>query len=492
MTKKLLRLGIAALACGVFSFGQDKQAQEIKRLDGSTIKPAEIDDTVTKFMKAAEVPGLGLALFSGGKIAYLRAYGVRDKEKNLPLTINSVMSGASFTKVAFGYLVLQLADQHTLELDRPVYEYLPKPLPEYANYADLAVDSRYKKITARMLLSHTAGFANWRWAEGDRKLKIHFEPGSRYAYSGEGIDLLQLVVESITNKSLEQLMHEHIFHPFAMTRSSMIWQESFEENYANGYDEYGRSLGAQKRLKADAAGSLLTTPHDFALFLQAVMGSRALSTLMHEQMLTPQIPISSKHEFPTLENEITEENKAIRLSYGLAWGLYWTPYGEAFFKEGHDDSWRNYTVCFDKSGTGILIMTNSGNGEGIYKPLLEILLKNTFTPIEWERFTPYNELPPRPALKPHTQIQVDPGIFKKYLGRYGNPPNLILVVRQEGEHLSVQENEEPKEELFPESERDFFSKTTDDVFTFEMDKEGRVTRMVLHTGGEIIPLNRID
>ncbi len=170
--------------------------------------------------------------------------------------------------------------------------------------------------------------------------------------------------------------------PVLATRlSSMFWRESFEENDANGYDEYGRSLGAQKRPKADAAGSLLTTPHDFALFLQAMMGSRGLSKQMYEQMLTPQIPILSKHEFPTLENESTGENKAIRLSYGLALGLYWTPYGEAFSKEGHDDSWRNYTVCFDKSGTGILIMTNSGNGEGIYKPLLG----------------PYSRIPSRPS-----------------------------------------------------------------------------------------------
>jgi hypothetical protein len=152
----------------------------------------------------------------------------------------------------------------------------------------------------------------------------------------------------------------------------------------------------------------------------------------------------------------TSQNKAVRLSYGLAWRLFWTPYGEAFFKEGHDDSW---AVCFDKSGTAILIMTNSGNGEGIYKPLLETLLKNTLTPIAWEGFTPYNELPPRPALKQRAQIQVDPGIFKKHLGQYGNPPNLILVVRQEGDHLSVQENEEPKEELFPEKIFSWFTCT---------------------------------
>jgi CubicO group peptidase (beta-lactamase class C family) len=489
MRGRLLILTLTILAGAAFLAGQQK---EIRRLDSSSIKPAEIDATVGRLMKEAEVPGVGIALFNDGKVAYLKAFGVRDKENNLPLTVDSVMSGASFTKVAFAYMVLQLADKGTLELDKPVYQYLPKPLPEYPNYTDLTNDLRYKHITARMLLSHTSGFPNWRAFEDDGKLKIHFEPGSRFAYSGEGIDLLQLAVEAITKRPLEELMQEHVFQPFGMTRTSMVWQERFEANSANGYDEYGRSLGPQERPKADAAGSLLTTPRDFAAFMQAVMAGQSLSKRMREQMLASQIQILSKHEFPTLENEITEENKPIRLSYGLAWGLYWTPFGEAFFKEGHDDGWRNYTVCFDKVGTGILIMTNSGNGEGIYKPLLENFLKNTFTPIEWERFTPYDQLPPRMPLKQHTEVRVDPVVLEKYSGRYGNPPNLILVIRREGDHLSIQENDEPKQELFPESETAFFSKVADDVFTFEMDSRGHVTRMVLHTGGRDIPANRID
>ena len=101
----------------------------------------------------------------------------------------------------------------------------------------------------------------------------------------------------------------------------------------------------------------------------------------------------SKHEFPTLSSETTDENKSIRLSYGLAWGLYWTSYGKVFFKEGHDDGWRNYAVCFDKQKSGLVIMTNSSNGEGIFKEVLETVLKDTFTPIEWEGYTPYDKLP---------------------------------------------------------------------------------------------------
>ena len=138
-----------------------------------------------------------------------------------------------------------------------------------------------------------------------------------------------------------------------------------------------------------------TTISDLARFMQAVLQGKHLSKQARETMLSPQVEIFSKHEFPSLASETTEENKSIRLSYGLAWGLYWTPYGQAFFKEGHDDGWRHYTVCFENRKTGILIMSNSSNGEGIYKELLETLLKNTFTPIEWEKFAPYDKLPPR-------------------------------------------------------------------------------------------------
>jgi CubicO group peptidase (beta-lactamase class C family) len=467
-------------------------AQSIQRLDGSTISPAQIDTTVARLMKAAEVTGAGIAIFNDGKIAYLKAYGFRDTEKSLPLTVDSVMTAASFSKVAFAYLVMQLVEEGKLDLDKPVYQYFPKPLPEYPSYRDLANDPLYKKITARMLLSHTSGFPNFRWINDDKKLNINFEPGSRYAYSGEGIELLQFVVETIANQPLQELMQAKVFQPLGMTRTSMVWQDRFESNYANGYDEYGRSIGPERRPKADAAGSMQTTPRDFAQFLLAVMNGKGLQPKTRELMLSPQIQILAKHQFPTMENIATDENKAIRLSYGLGWGLYWTPYGKAFFKEGHDVGWRNYTVVFDQSKTGLLIMTNSANGEAMFKELIETLLKNSYTPIEWEGYTPYDKLPPRPPLKVHKQITVDPKLLDRYVGRYGIAPDLILTIRRGGDHLSVQENDEPKQELFAESDRDFFSKVADDVFTFEVNDQGRIASMTLHTDGKDIPLKRID
>ncbi len=78
------------------------------------------------------------------------------------------------------------------------------------------------------------------------------------------------------------------------------------------------------------------------------------------------------------------------------------------------------------------------------------------------------------------------------MGRYGEPPNLILTIRRVGDHLSIQENGEPIQDLLPESERDFFSNVADDVITFESAGAGHATKLVLHTGGKDMSIKRIE
>jgi CubicO group peptidase (beta-lactamase class C family) len=184
-------------------------------------------------------------LINHGKFVYLKAYGVKNKSPSEPLTVNSVMVAASLTKVAFAYLVMKLVDDHVIDLDKPVYEYLPRPLSDCPDWRDIANDPRSKLITARMLLSHTAGFNNARYFDPGHRLVIHFQPGTRYSYASEGYQLLQLVVETLTKKPIEELTQERVFRPLGMTRTSMVWQHAFESDHANGYDEYERSLGIQ-------------------------------------------------------------------------------------------------------------------------------------------------------------------------------------------------------------------------------------------------------
>jgi CubicO group peptidase (beta-lactamase class C family) len=451
----------------------------VRRLDGSTIERSEIDQTVSALMKSAEVTGLGLVILNDRGVVYEKGYGFRDVEGRKPMTPDTVMSAASLSKAVFAYLVMTLVGEGKIDLDRTIDKDLPKPLPDYPGYADLAGDVRWRRLTPRMLLSHTSGFANWRAFEDDRKLRIHFEPGSRYAYSGEGIDLLQLVVETVTKTPLEALARKRVFEPLGMTRTSYVWQGRFDGDFANGYDEYGRSLGPQRRTTADAAGSMLTTAADYARFVQGVMRGTGLRKATRDQMLGPQIAIHSRHQFPTLDNETTTDNDAIRLSYGLGWGVYTSPRGRAFFKEGHDAGWRNYTVAFDDSGDGIVLMTNSANGEGLFGPLLAAVQGNPYTPIAWEGFTPWDKMPPRPPLKTHARVDVDPAILREYAGVYVVSPDIVWAVRWKDGRLWVQENDEPEQELLAEGPNRF-NTVAEDVYTFEPDAQGKAATMTLH------------
>jgi len=149
-------------------------------------------------------------------------------------------------------------------------------------------------------------------------------------------------------------------------------------------------LGHNARRSVRAAGSADSTIRDMALFLQATLKHKTSPRKFWKGMLTPQIRIRSAHQFPSLDEATSTRDDRVQLSYGLGFGLLKTPHGRAFFKGGHDDGWENYMIGFDRSGTGMVVMTNSSNGESIFKELLETLLGDTFTVWEWESYTPWN------------------------------------------------------------------------------------------------------
>lgn len=370
-------------------------ATGVQRLDGSRISTAWIDHRMESLMQAGHVTGVAIGIVNDGRVVYVRAYGMRNVAAEEPLKTDTIMYAASFTKAAFAYMVMELVDEGRLDLDKPVYEYLKKPLPDYSKYADLKDDPRYRLITARMLLAHTSGLPNWRFINPDGKLDIKFSPGTRYSYSGEGINLLQFVLEQGLGFDVDRLMRERIFVPFDMTRSSMTWQPRFAANVALGYDEEGASLGHRHRTDARAAGSMDTTITDYTSFVTGTLAGKGMSAARWREMLSPQILIDSVHQFPTPSSQTTGANRTIALSYGLGWGLFTSPYGPAYFKEGHDDGTENYAVAFPRSKTALVVMTNSSNGESIFKYLLADLIGDTYTPWFWESYFPYDYTGPR-------------------------------------------------------------------------------------------------
>lgn len=373
------------------------QVRFVKKIDGSRISVTEIDRVVKRLMDTAHVQGLDLAILNNSKTVFIKSYGYKNKVMAELLDTNTVMYGASFSKAVFAFLTMKLVEEKIIDLDKPLYTYLSKPISGYEYFKDLLSDDRWRLITARMCLSHTTGLPNVRWLHPTTGvedtlgvMKIYFKPGTKYAYSGEGLKLLQLVEEEITNKTVEELAREKVFMPIGMTRTGYIWHQSFDDNFAIGHLEDGTLNPKKKRTTTVASGSLVTTISDYSRFIEYIMQQKGLGKQWYQEMLSPQIRIYSKVQFPTITEETTTENRVIDLAYGLGWGLLKCKYGRAFFKEGHDDAWRNYNINFIDKGISIIIMTNSANGELIFKELLETLIGDRFTPWKWETYYPYN------------------------------------------------------------------------------------------------------
>jgi CubicO group peptidase (beta-lactamase class C family) len=361
---------------------------EFELLDGRRQSLELVDAIVGEAMNARDVPGLGVALIRDGRVTFAKSYGLRTLDPPKPLQNDTVMYGASLTKATFAYLVMQLVDEKKIALDAPIGSYLAKPLPEYGRYADLADDARWNRLTFRILLNHSTGFANFRQLEPDQKLRFHFDPGTRYAYSGEGLLLAQFVLEEGLKLDVGKEMQARIFDRFGMMRTSMTWRDDFARNFAEGYTDSGELQPHSRRKSARAAGSMDTSLGDWSRFLAIVARGEGLSRQARAEMVRRTILVDSEKQFPTLSELRTDKWKSIGLGYAVGWGVFDTPYGQAFFKEGHDDGTANYAVCVAAQRDCILLMSNSVRAEAIFVSLVHRLLGELPIPAEWEGYGP--------------------------------------------------------------------------------------------------------
>ena len=378
------------------------ETNQIQRIDGSSITREQLDDQINTLIDTANVTGLTVTIFNQDTVAYQKAFGYSNLTKKDSLSIDHVFYGASLSKAVFGYIVAQLANEGLIDLDKPLQEYLDVPIPkmqfkrEWRGFKNIANDDRYKKITARMCLSHTTGFPNWRWIsrEGEftpeGKIQFYSDPGTEYSYSGEGMRLLQKVIEQYLGVGLEQLARERVFDPLNMNMTSYVWQERFENNYCHGHTTEQKTIDKDTEDEAGAAGSLETTPADYSKFLTKIFDLSAQNSDVTNLMFTPNIQINSKKQFGSMSLEKTNGNDSIDLNYGLGWGILKSPYGNGYFKEGHGEGFQHYSILFPKKHIGILLMSNSDNAESIFKEVLELAIGDTYTPWYWEDFLPYD------------------------------------------------------------------------------------------------------
>lgn len=340
-------------------------------------------------MKSTGAKGLAIAVIDNGRVVSAQAFGARNARGD-PLTVDTIMYGASLTKALFGYYALMLVDEGKLDLDRPVAAMLPKPLPDYGNldaygnWGDLAGEDRWKRITPRHILTHATGFANFSFIEPDGKLKFHFDPGARYAYSGEGIILLQFAMEEGLGIDVGADLQRRIFTPLGMTNTSLMWRPDFARNLADGWESDGKVEPHDERSKVRAAGSMDTSIADLAKFAAAMARGWRLKSATRRAYSAPHLPITSRSQFPRLAAEATPDDRWPQLAAGLGVISFSGPQGRGFMKGGHNDSTANTLVCIEAKRRCVVILSNDVRAEAGFPKLVETILGATGFAWAWE------------------------------------------------------------------------------------------------------------
>jgi len=325
------------------------------------------------------VTGLSLAVVRDGRVLYVRSFGVKDASTGAAVDDDTVFEAASLSKPVFAYAVLKLVDAGVIDLDAPMTKYLP---------GDYVEDSTLlRQVTPRKVLSHTGGFPNWR-PQG-QPLKIHFTPGERFSYSGEGFVYLQKAVEQATGQTLVAVMKRLVFSPLAMTSSDYTWEDRYEGRKARGHDAVGSPRPIGRPALAVSAASLHTTALDYARFLIAALDCVGLQKKTWAEMLRPQI-----HVDEGCQNCISGKPTgriSTQIGWGLGWGIEETEDGTAIWHWGDNGSgFHCYVVGYPRQRLGVVVFTNSLGGHGIIPEIVSAAIGGRHPAFAWLDYERYD------------------------------------------------------------------------------------------------------
>ncbi|HUG28248.1 MAG TPA: serine hydrolase, partial [Gemmatimonadales bacterium] len=336
---------------------------------------AELARRVPQLQAEAIVPGVAVALVEGGQVAWTGEFGVLSTRSKAKVTSETVFEAASLSKPVFAYAVLQLVERGILDLD--------VPLTTYTGRRYIEGDPLLDRITARHVLSNTTGFPNWRPRQA--QLQVHFTPGERFSYSGEGYAYLQEAVEYTTGKPLEVLMQELVFEPLAMTSSSFIWRSIHEDRKATGHDEIGQPNIRREPPAAEAASSLHTTATDYARFVAALMRRETLTARTYDDMWSPQVTLDA-----TCMICIGQEMRSpsASLAWGLGWGLETATADTTIWHWGDNQDMHAFVLAIPARQQALVVLTNGENGITLIPALSASLLGRPHSAYEWLRVGP--------------------------------------------------------------------------------------------------------
>ncbi|MDH4197643.1 MAG: beta-lactamase family protein, partial [Candidatus Aminicenantes bacterium] len=350
--KKISRVVVGTfvfLLLAAYTVAGDRQTAELSAGTREAIR--RIQTELPGLLSQALVPGATIALVEGRSVVWQGAFGLKNAETGEPMTVDTVFEAASLSKPVFAYGVMKLVGQGLLDLDKPLVEYIDEASLNQAYPPTQKGDLRYKKITARHVLTHSTGFPNW--LRG-RPIVFNFDPGARFSYSGEAYSLLAAVVAKTTGKSFNDFMAESVLTPLGMEDSSYVWLDKYEKRFSSAHDFAGNRLDRRKATRPTPGASLYTTALDYAKFLVALLEGRDLTEAAWKAMLSPQIEVFARDQ---------GEDKVF--DWGLGVGLHQTEKGPAFWHWGDNGEFNAYFEVLRAEKRGVIVFLNGVNAHAV-------------------------------------------------------------------------------------------------------------------------------
>ena len=328
------------------------------------ISNKEIDAVLMPYVTSGEVSGIVTIVAKGENILSVNNVGFQNIDKNKKMEPDALFWIASQSKPIAATAVMMLVEEGKLSLDEPITTYIPE-----FNRLVVAriwregwqVEERLSKpITLRHLLSHPSGMQWVAELQGQAKkidvlplqlslyasttTPLFFEPGERYNYSNQGINVAAAIIERVSGKPYFDFLQSRLFEPLGM-KSATFWPadkdlEKLAVPYKKGsdgkleettIDQLQYPLSDRTKRFAEAAGGLFCKPIDLVKFYQMIAnkgvykGKRYISESSIAEMGKKQTSIDIKD------------------SYGLGWSVT-----DSFM--GHGGAYGTDTKVYQKDG----------------------------------------------------------------------------------------------------------------------------------------------
>lgn len=398
------------------------------------------------------------------------SYGSFDTSGKHGVDGDTIFEIGSMSKVFTALLLADAVQRGEVKLDDPAAKYLPPDvkLPERNG----------KAITLADLATHTSGLprlpsnltpANPNNPYADYTVEkmydflSHYEsprdPGAEYEYSNLGAGLLGHILTLRTKLDYATLVRKRITEPLGMKNTFVTVPADLQSRFATGHNEERKAAEHWDLPALAGAGALRSTANDMLTFLAACLGYTKSSPLK-----------------PAMTSMLhTRRPAGTGMTIALGWHIAKTASGdELVWHNGGTGGFRSHMGFDPKSRTGVVVLSNSATRNGIDdigRHLLD---------------------PTAPLAIAQTQVAANPELFDHLVGRYELAPNFVLTITRDGDHLYLQATNQPRFEIFPKSDREYFLKVVDAQITFDADVDGRAPSLTLHQNGRHMPGKRIE